>query len=327
MDIYRDNGAHLKERLQGQVPEFVKNAAAFDPSDMAGLPSESFAYVNGKDRAYLTVDSGHAFTSALYFLDSLQDGSTLPRVPATHIQKVAQALTAACTRFKMTVPEQLVKLAKVGVPEDVRQVKVAATQPNLSRAASLFAEKHTDYTPPRRREIGQDLVKTAAANGTDVADLPEAVRRYGSNAWNPELSMHLEQRRQLVKKAGRLDLLPCVNELEEAAYTCDPDEFASTLYDFDKEAGLEPQYDTRVTDAWLATFGEPSIGDDGSAEFMEDFRKFAATEFAQETFSPELLEKAAADPVAFVSGHENEFQREAVLAAFGAFREDLPDQE
>jgi len=328
MDIYGDSGAHLKSRIPDQdVPDFVKSAAAFDSSDLPGLPDECFAYVNGKDRAYLTVDSGHTFTSALYFLDSLQDGAGLDRVPESHLQKVAQNLQKACRDFDLTVPAMLTKVAKLGLPEDVRPVKVASTQDNLERSVSFFAEKYSDYTPPRRREIGCDLVKTASDMGVNVEELPDAVRRYGSNAWNPELSNHLEQRRQLVKKAGRTDLVSAVNELEKVAFSCDIDEFAATLYEFDKEAGIEPQYDERVTDAWLATFGEPVLSDDGTTEFVDDMRKFAETEFAKETFSQDLLEKIAENPVDFCNNHPVEFQREAVLAAFGSFREQMSSQE
>ncbi len=309
VDIYRDNGAHLLKNYSNTLPDFVKNAALLEPEDLEVLPDDSFAFVKAGERAFPLVDRGHVATSVIYFMDGVDS------VPQEDVQKVARRLVDACTRFELDPPKPLVKLARMGTPSTARQPTVSPTESNLYQAIRHFVEKQAEYEPPRRREICLDIVKTAEDMG--VAEVPVEVARYASNAWNPELSDELERRKYILKRAGLDEAIDIIEDFERAAFQSDPDEFAAALYEFDKEAGLVELYDTRLTDAYKATFGLPVEADVEAA--VNDLRKFAASKLAASALSADLLEKLAADPLGTID-NVPEVHRNIILATYGEYR-------
>lgn len=309
VDIYRDNGMHLLENYGNGLPDFVKNAALLEPEDLEGLSDDSFAFVKAGERAFPLVDRGHVATSVIYFMDGVDS------VPREDLQKVARKLVNACTRFELNPPKPLVKMAQAGSSGGAPRPTVAASESNLYQAIRHFVEKQAEYEPPRRREVCLDIVKTAEDMG--VAEVPVEVARYASNAWNPELSDELERRKYILKRAGLNEGIAIVEDFEKAAFQSDPDEFAAALYEFDKEAGLVELYDTKLTDAYKATFGLPVEADTEAA--VDDLRKFAASELAASALSADLLEKLAADPLGTIDSVP-EVHRNIILATYGEYR-------
>jgi len=309
VDIYRDNGEHLVNNYGDDLPDFVKNAALLEPEDLESLPNDSFAFVRAGERAYPLVDRGHVATSVIYFMDGMTD------VPQGDLQKVARRLVDACVRFELNPPKPLVKLAQAVSSSPSQRPTVNASEANLHQAIRHFTEKQAEYEPPRRREVCLDIVKTAEDMG--LTEVPVEIARYASNAWNPELSDELERRKFILKRAGLEEGLDILDDFEKAAFTTDPDEFASALYEFDKEAGLVELYDTKLTDAYKATFGLPVEADTEAA--VEDLRKFAASELAASALSADLLEKLAEDPLGTIDSVP-EVHRNIILATYGEYR-------
>lgn len=308
MDIYRDNGEHLA--TYKDLPDFVKEAAFLEPEELAGLSDGEFAYVNGHERAFPLVDKGHVATSVIYFI-----GRNGGDMPAEQLQKTAAALCNACVKFDLTPPEKLVKLAQFGMLKQAEVARVQPSKKNLERAVSFFMEKTAEYDPPTRRVMCTDFVKEAINLGVD--ELPDEVLQYASNSWNPGLSEELEVRKHMFKKAGLTEAVEVIEELEKAAFVVDPEEFAATLYDLDKEAGLLQLYDTRLTDAYKATFGVPMEPDTTIIE--DDLRKFAQSSTAAASLNPQLLVKLAADPLGTIDTLDSN-DVELVQAVYEAYR-------
>jgi hypothetical protein len=283
-DVYSDKGAHLASRFGDDVPEQIKTAAFLDDEVRAGLPDTAYAYVDGNTRELPLVDAGNVAMSTIYFLDGKSS------VPEDQMRKVANRLVTACGEFELAPPKPLLKLAETKI-EKKAELTVAPTDENFERAVAFFMEKGAEYEPARRREISQEFVKTATA--LHVEELPDVVVRYASNYWNPELSTELEVRAAMLKMAGDLNGLEMLGELETVAFQCDIEKFAEALYDVDQRTGLVEHYDTRLTDAFLATFGMPNDDLTGTAE---ELKKFAASQVAKDSFDGDVLTKLAEDP-------------------------------
>lgn len=309
MDIYHDDGAHMMEKATewGTFPPWVANTAILEKEAMESLPLSAFADIERRELP--VVDRGHTFTSVVYFMD-FPDTADPGRM-----QKVASRLVKACVKFEIQPPEPLVKIAQFG-PETAPApiTKMAATPINLERAARVFAEKYTDHTPERRREIGLDLVKTAAEMG--VEDLPETVALYGSHSWNPDLPGLLEEREFMAKQAGNDDAAEMYSQLSEHAFTCDPDEFAQTLHDIDKQASLEHFYDTRILDPYLVVFGAPFENE--ATEFKEAMQKFASSDEAAGCLSQSLLDDLTVDPLRTLD-EVPDVTRNLIMMAYGEY--------
>ena len=307
MDIYADKGSLLRARFGDSLPDLIKQAAFLDEATRTNLPDSAFAYVNGKTRELPVVDSGNVAISAIYFLDGKD------AFPKESLRKVASALVDACNKFEMVVPAPLKKLASLVEWMPPPTKKVEPTSDNLERSIAFFLEKGADYAPPRRREIAQDFVKTAAE--LNVSGLPEVVVRYASNAWNPELSQELELRAAMLKQANDEANLELLAELSEQAFQCDIEKFAEALMEIDRRSGLIERYDTRLTDAYLSTFGAPE--EDMSAT-IQDLQKFASSDMAKASFANEVLVKLAADPEEALDTVDPAL-RDMLLAAFDAY--------
>jgi hypothetical protein len=249
-----------------------------------------FAYVDHEKRAYLLADAGNTLLSAIYFMEN--------GAPEGSIQKTAQRIVGACTRFNVAPGSALEKIASTPEPREQPAPTVARTAPNVVRAAINFTEKLASYDPQSRRAISQDLVKEAVALG--VSELPEEVVHYAANTWNPDCITHLTNRRAFLEKAGKTNLLPVINEFISLALdpTVDKERYASELYNFDKEAGLLQHYDTRLADAYGTTFGLPMTPEpvDAGPMLEEAIQKFAMSEEAKAVLAPELITKLAYDP-------------------------------
>jgi hypothetical protein len=281
MDVYTDSGAHLKERFGDELPEFIKNAAFI--GDRSALTDDNFARVSRDVREFPTVDKGNTAVSVIYFMDHHDD------IPQAELQKVAERLVSACGRYELAAPVELVKLAKHGPTQESEQP--STTEESVKQAMRHFLDKEAEYEPRHRRDLCIAFVKQAAALGVD--DVPDVIRIYASNSKNPDFAKHMDVRRGLLKSAGFTPYLEVIDELEKVANV---DLVANTLYELDKEAGLDRLYDTRIADPYTATCGYPAPAIDMDAT-MENIVKFASSEEAQAIFDPQMLEAVVISPI------------------------------
>ena len=135
----------------------------------------------------------------------------------------------------------------------------------VEKAAAYFDQWHKRMDPEMRREFCQNMVKRASVLSIPVSDLAE---RYGSDHWAPaeQVKIALDARRSVLTDSmdplhgepvntGRLDIL---NKLAEQQRLMTPDDFAVTLGEFDKLAGLNHHYDGDVPDPYFSCFAKHS---------------------------------------------------------------------
>jgi len=311
MDQYDDGFGLLKSAQYAAVewPEFVKEAACFDEAGLARLPNSAFAFVDAEKRAFPIVDKGNTAISVMYFM---RNGCA-----ENMLQKTAARLVEACRHFGLEPNDSLEKIAEDGVPPEDVPTDVESTPENVTRAALFFEEKWATFEPPTRREICQELVKTAVDLGVET--LPERVLSYASDSWNPEVVQQLEARRQFLRKnAATRQFVAVIDQFEKMAMlpNVDAEKFAEELYAFDKKAGLTRYYDTRLADSYAATFGlQEASSPDIEPNLVEAIQKFASCDYARRFLSEPFLEKLAADPTSFV--RMPKLYQDVVLAGIG----------
>lgn len=113
VDPYDDGFASLKEMFDGQeMPEFIKEAAIMEESDLRLLPDHAFAVVvlgQGEPmRKYACTDKAHTAVNVLY-LQQNQDS-----IPRSVKIKAASNLLRACGHYSMEPPPWLAKMAQGG---------------------------------------------------------------------------------------------------------------------------------------------------------------------------------------------------------------------
>ena len=122
----------------------------------------------------------------------------------------------------------------------------------VKTAASYFEENKGAFAPTHRREFCVNLQKRAAALG--IATSPD-IEKYASATYadDAHIDIALDGRR-LVLNDG--DALPeMLDKLAEQRRLMSPEDFAITLQEFDKVAGIDQYYDSAVMDPYYSTFG------------------------------------------------------------------------
>jgi hypothetical protein len=124
-------------------------------------------------------------------------------------------------------------------------------------ASAYFDEYRGSFTPEHRREFCVNLTKRASMLGIDVS---EEVRKYGSDGYAPESELEIAfgTRRLLLAD----DHLAVLGKLADVRTSMDPEDFAVTLGEFDKMAGLDEHYGSALMDPYLSTFGKEAEEDE-----------------------------------------------------------------
>lgn len=128
------------------------------------------------------------------------------------------------------------------------------------KAASYFNQWQGQMAPEHRREFCHNLVKRADAIGLSVSS---TARKYGASTYAPaaDFEVAIAGRRGLVKE-GHQELL---DDLVELQPRMSPDDFAITLGEFDKVAGINHLYGQDILDPYFSTFGEKTAAPDSVA--------------------------------------------------------------
>jgi hypothetical protein len=116
LDVYDDPQGEVMRELYPRldtVPEYIKEAHYLSPEERSSLPSDAFALelVDGDVvlRKYACTDAGNTALALSYFL------STCHKLPV-EAQKVAAAnLLTACGWYDLEPPEELQKVALMGM--------------------------------------------------------------------------------------------------------------------------------------------------------------------------------------------------------------------
>lgn len=207
--------------------------------------------------------------------------------------------------------------------ENVEQVKLA----------SKFVESHlTRFDPVERVAMANHLEKRASELGVHI-DSPW-VKNYArfmkESAYSPEFESAMA-----LRKTACLDLDISVGESTvKAADLCDcmtsasaniaPQDLASMLYDFDKMAGLDLDYDTKLPDPIFTVVGchsDPEFdqvkiaGSVTEPKFRAMLKQPEAHEKVASVIGEENTEKLAAAPAEFFV--RNPLVRTSVLKAVG----------
>jgi hypothetical protein len=119
---------------------------------------------------------------------------------------------------------------------------------DVANAIGYFSEFFTEMDPADRHEYA---VKTAARATELGIDLTPELERYGSTEYSPDVDAHLASRRAVVSK----EIAGSYSELAEKRASMDPEEFAATLGEMDKIAGLNQYWGGQVKDPYWSTFG------------------------------------------------------------------------
>jgi hypothetical protein len=280
-DFYDDRGVILQNEIPDAdtLPEFVKTASMMGPEDSPQL----YALVMLDDgkilKKYATADRGNTWLSTLYFFHTKDN---LP----LEAQKVAAAnLVEACEAFDIDAPDFLFDVAdgpadspfvdvtgksppvqiKTASAEDREDVAYAIERADGSKhyplkdagavkaAAEYFDRNPQQFVPRERREFA---VKVAQAAAPGHLPMPESVRLYASDSYNPALEGHLTTRyHHLVDAESSLGAKGALVKLAKMRQELHPAEFASRLEEFDKTHGLDSLWDRWVADPWYSTLG------------------------------------------------------------------------
>jgi len=125
------------------------------------------------------------------------------------------------------------------------------TMEQVKMASDYFFEYKDRFSPRDRHEY---CTKLASRMGQLELKVPEEIGRYGSETYAADIDSMLEQRKILVGD----DLVPAIETLIEKRAMVTPAVFAEALEDFDKLAGLQYFWNSRVPDPYYTTFG-PSL--------------------------------------------------------------------
>lgn len=121
----------------------------------------------------------------------------------------------------------------------------------VKMAADYFTEYKRQFEPRDRHEY---CTKLAARMGELNMSVPEEIARYGSDTYSADIDSMLMQRKVLVGE----DLVSAIETLIEKRASFPPESFVEALEEFDKLAGLNYFWDSRIPDPFYTTFG-PSV--------------------------------------------------------------------
>lgn len=305
-DIYDDGGQLLKQTVpeQEDLPDFVKTAAPVGQQDNSRL----FALVMVDDgrvmKKFATADRGNTWLSTLYF------SLTRDKLPP-EAQKIAAAnLIEACESHDIAPPDILFDYADG--PADTNIVDVTGSRPmpkvanratpqegdieyaieradgtkhyplrdaaEVQTAQEYFQRNEGQFVPRERREFA---VKVAAQARRAHLPLRPAIEKYAGDGWNPIVEGHITQRYvHLTNQGAEMGVKEELVKLAAARSLFEPEDFANALEVFDREFGLDAQWDRDLADPWFAVTGydfEKQAKGDSSADKTWDFGETRVT--------------------------------------------------
>lgn len=184
LDLY-DNPADLRAIFPSVdvIPDSIKTAHALTLAEREALPDDAYALVLMNDgeclRKFACIDQGNTELSIAYFV---KHGHKLPELA----QKTAAAnLLVACGWYNMEPPEELQKIALLGM------LQTAITAPSIIKGTAGKVKSNLDAVhsaggailTPRQQDAMGAMAKGAEVSGTSLApnqdegDLTEAGAR------------------------------------------------------------------------------------------------------------------------------------------------------
>ena len=165
LDVYDDCGGQTLREIfpkLADIPEQVKQAHVVT-ENTSSWPDDVFALVmiNGGTtlRKYACVDEGNTLLSVLYFLKNAH------KLPAQAQVVAAENLKTACSWYGLDVPEELEKIAGMGMAAVNMALMAPGTSQQIKQnlaADRVLAPSMGVVTPQAR----QELMKGAEVNGT-----------------------------------------------------------------------------------------------------------------------------------------------------------------
>jgi len=125
------------------------------------------------------------------------------------------------------------------------------TKDQVKMATEYFNEYWRDFEPAQRREY---CVKLAERLEAHLMPVPENIGRYSSDTYSSDLENHVAYRKNFVDQSLHDVLDTLVSQQEHIR----PDTFAEALSAFDKTAGIDRYWDSKLYDPYKTTFG-PSL--------------------------------------------------------------------
>lgn len=184
---------------------------------------------------------------------------------------------------------------------------------HLEKAAAYFDSNYKLMPPEDRREFAYNLCKRAHALHKPLSLITE---EYGGNegyAKEAQLVAGIEMRKNLLRdmfgddKTAAANTTELYDQLSAARVGLQPEVYARTLFEIDKLAGLDEQYDKDLEDPWLCTFGKDASSVDPKDaivvgnEYMkvDDLLLFAQSKsrVIEARFGDDFLSEFQKDPV------------------------------
>lgn len=146
---------------------------------------------------------------------------------------------AALEKQASAPPSQTLLRGKYPV-DDYGQVKIAS---------AYFSEHARRFHPRDRHEY---CIKLATRMGELDIEIPEHVIKYASTTYGADVDAYVSYRRSHVAE----EFHPALDILMEKQAMVPPDTFAEALCEFDEITNLSHEWDARIPDPWVSTFGD-----------------------------------------------------------------------
>lgn len=122
------------------------------------------------------------------------------------------------------------------------------TYDQVKMAQEYFLENWREFEPVQRREYCSKL----ASRMEDISmQVPQPISQYASESYGADVDRYVSARKDYVAE----DLHPVLDSLLNKKAHVNPDTFAEALQEFDKIAGLDRFWDSRLHDPYRSTFG------------------------------------------------------------------------
>jgi len=202
VDPYDDDFKSLKDMFSGQeMPEFIKEAAIMDTTDLQLLPDHAFAVVvlgQGEPmRKYACTDKAHTAVNVMYLLRN-ED-----RIPHSVKIKAAANLLRACHHYGLEPVPQLIKMAQGGkllIKGDGAEIIVPGG--DGEKTSEVVGTRTMPVTKPGKR------VKIASLMESPYVEVDYMEEKTKTASYDPSTSV----------LNGQLSLLPYDNVIKARDY-------------------------------------------------------------------------------------------------------------
>jgi hypothetical protein len=348
LDFHDDQPKTIFKKIASKIPQEVL-AKELTPKDAeAGQYGIVLLTKEGSALSKFPISNeADTAVSALYFEE------TRDRMPYEAQRIAASFIKQACDKFKIAPPEAITKLAsdrykhnrydeaehtfatqfekKASVLYDKSRPEVKDqhfyalpslkkyAMPNadyLKKAEAYFEENHRLFTLQDKIEYSLNTVARAEELGVQVEN--EKIHKYASSKYGRDISSALKAREPFCKTAVQKNVL---KKMASFVQKTPPREFAEALHLFDKKAGLDRFYDSRIQDPYLAILdGKP----------LEKFAGYSyKEEYTGHSLSKKELEKAFEKKSQKIADHYGKSLADGLkkegIAAFEALPDDAKD--